>query len=166
MKLASKLTATVLALNLATAQADEQFSTLEGIQAQAMSSEEMDAVQGKNFDFFTGADAMMTANGAFDQAMADMLANAMAGLQGPNVAGLNAAYDYFYGGLDAMAAANMAFDAAHANDPAIIANLWLQEAQALRAQGYTGPIASPPTFDQLYPNQDYFNWLFSQYIRQ
>ena len=145
MKLASLFVTTVLALNLATAQADDQFSALEGIPAQAMSTEEMDAVQGKNFDFY--------GTGLFD----------------PTLFGSLAGTD-FYGtglgtGLWEQALANMQFDAAHANDPAIVANLWLQEAQALRAQGYYGPIASPPTFSELYPNQDYFNQLFSDYIR-
>ncbi len=47
MKLASLFVTMVFALNLAMAQADDQFSTLEDIQAQAMSTEEMDAVQGR-----------------------------------------------------------------------------------------------------------------------
>lgn len=47
MKLASPFVTMVFALNLAMAQADDQFSTLEDIQAQAMSTEEMDAVQGR-----------------------------------------------------------------------------------------------------------------------
>jgi hypothetical protein len=145
MKPIALITATILGLTLATAQADQQFSALEGVNAEVMSSGEMDAVQGRNFDFY--------GMGLFDPALYGTLAGTD-----------------FYGmglgnGLWDMAAANMAFDQAHANDPYIIANLWLQEAQALRAQGYTGPIASPPTFDELYPNQDYYNQLFSDYIR-
>lgn len=51
MKLKTLLTTTVLAVTAATVQAGEQFSTLAGINAQAMSSAEMESVQGKN-DFY------------------------------------------------------------------------------------------------------------------
>lgn len=47
MKLKSLLTTTILAITAATAQADEQFSTLGGIQAQVMTAAEMESVQGK-----------------------------------------------------------------------------------------------------------------------
>lgn len=48
------LAAILLALSFATAHAGEKFSALEGIKAEAMSADEMEAVQGKNFDFGVG----------------------------------------------------------------------------------------------------------------
>ncbi|MGH8504150.1 MAG: hypothetical protein ACREVE_17175 [Gammaproteobacteria bacterium] len=61
MRLTALLTGTFLTLTLATAQADEPFSTLDGIDAEAMSAAEMDAIQGK----FVGG--LVAANLAFDQ---------------------------------------------------------------------------------------------------
>ncbi|MBA2492885.1 MAG: hypothetical protein H0V34_14765 [Gammaproteobacteria bacterium] len=47
MKLKSLSIGTILVITLTTANASDQFSTLEGVQAEAMTSAEMDSVQGK-----------------------------------------------------------------------------------------------------------------------
>lgn len=148
MKLISLLAASVLALGVATAHAAERFSALEGIDAEVMNSQEMDAVQGKYsyYNDFLGGNL-------FDPSLY--------GAVGTDFYGSNLG-----GGLYEQALANMAFDQAHANDPAIIASLWLQEAQYLRSIGYTGPIDSPPTFAELFPNAEFQNQQFINYIRQ
>ncbi|MBA2492888.1 MAG: hypothetical protein H0V34_14780 [Gammaproteobacteria bacterium] len=78
MKLKSLSIATILGLALTTAHADEQFSMLEGIEAEAMTAAEMDAVQGKSYlDYLLAQDAALgaamygTVNGITQETMAN-----------------------------------------------------------------------------------------------
>ncbi|MBA2492886.1 MAG: hypothetical protein H0V34_14770 [Gammaproteobacteria bacterium] len=69
MKLKLLSIGTILSVALVTANAADQFSTLEGVQTEPMSSAEIESVQGKN-DFF--GDQMAQLQASFNQAGASM----------------------------------------------------------------------------------------------